>query len=192
MPVALNKVLYDTSISLNRVFVLEFVKCLCIGAPPKDPAQRMFVVFWDFRETREFPSQTTTSGSQLGGGEINIRDQSSTPPLISMERPLDDAAMLHIIRDCMSRSDPPLHHESSSSLEKFIAQHIARRESEWFPCKSRDLHSLAQKLADTQAKVINRNSASMRCRQQQQMLLRQLINGLTFCSPRRRMQRKLQ
>ena len=27
--------------SLDRVFVCESVKCLCIGAPPKDPAQRL-------------------------------------------------------------------------------------------------------------------------------------------------------
>ena len=71
-----------------------------------------------------------------------------------MERPLDDAAMLHFIRDSLFRSDSPLHHEFSTSLEKFIAERIASRESEWFPCLSRDLHSCSQKLADTQAKVI--------------------------------------
>ena len=71
-----------------------------------------------------------------------------------MERPLDDAAMLHFIRDSLFRSDSPLHHEFSTSLEKFIAEPIASRESEWFPCLSRDLHSCSQKLADTQAKVI--------------------------------------
>ena len=91
-----NEVLYDTSICLNSVFAFEFVKCLCIGAPPKDPAQKRFVIFWHFRETREtkkFPRQTTTSGSQLDGREINIRDPSLTPSWNSMERPLDDAAM---------------------------------------------------------------------------------------------------
>ena len=37
----MNEVLYDTSISLDKVFfVFEFVKCLCIGAPSKDVAQR--------------------------------------------------------------------------------------------------------------------------------------------------------
>ena len=154
MAVAVNEVLYDTSISLNRVFVLEFVQYVCIGAPPKDPWQKRFVVFWDFRETRQFPSQTTTSGSQLGGGEINIRDQSSTPSLNSMERPFDDAVMLHFFRGCLFRSDSPLHHEFSSSLETFIAERIASREREWFPCMSRDLHSLSQKLADTQANVM--------------------------------------
>ena len=75
-------------------------------------------------------------------------------PLNSMERPFDDAAMLHFIRDCLFRSDSPLHHKFLSSLETFIAERIASRESEWFPCISRDLHSLSQKLADTQAKVI--------------------------------------
>ena len=65
---SLNEVLYDTSISPDRVFVFEFVKCLCIGAPSKDPAQKI----WDFRETREtteFPSQTTTPADpQFSGG----------------------------------------------------------------------------------------------------------------------------
>ena len=71
-----------------------------------------------------------------------------------MERPFDDAAMLHFIRDILFRSDSPLHHEFSTSLEKFTAERIASRESEWFPCLSRDLHSCSQKLADTPAKVI--------------------------------------
>ena len=62
--------------------------------------------------------------------------------------------MLHFIRDCLFRSNSPLHHEFSSSLETFIAERIASRESEWFPCISRYLHSLSQKLADTKAKVI--------------------------------------
>ena len=71
-----------------------------------------------------------------------------------MERSFDDAAMLHFIRDSLFRSDSPLHHEFSILLEKFIAERIASRESEWFPCLSGDLHSCSQKLADTQAKVI--------------------------------------
>ena len=71
--------------SLDRVFVFEFVKCLCIGAPSKDPARFVDLGFWIFekQEEQEYKrdpkKQTTTSGSQLGGGEINIRDQSSTP-----------------------------------------------------------------------------------------------------------------
>ena len=71
-----------------------------------------------------------------------------------MERPVDDAAMLHFIRDSLLRSDSPLHHEFSISLETFIAERIASRESEWFPCLSHDLHSCSQKLADTQTKLI--------------------------------------
>ena len=71
-----------------------------------------------------------------------------------MERSFDDAAMLHFITDSLFRSDSPLHHEFSVSSEKFIAERIASRESEWFPCLSGDLHSCSQKLADTQAKVI--------------------------------------
>ena len=71
-----------------------------------------------------------------------------------MERPFDDAAILHFIGDSLFRTDSPLHHEFSISLEHFIAERIATGESEWFPCISLDLHSLSQKLADTQAKVI--------------------------------------
>ena len=71
-----------------------------------------------------------------------------------MERPFDDAAMPHFIRDSLFRTDSPLHHEFSISLERFIAECIASRESDWFPCLSRDLHSCSQKLADTEAKVI--------------------------------------
>ena len=62
--------------------------------------------------------------------------------------------MLHLARDSLFRSDSPLHHEFLTSLEKFIAERIASRESEWFPSLSRDLHSCSRKLADTQAKVI--------------------------------------
>ena len=71
-----------------------------------------------------------------------------------MEPPFYDAATLHLIRDSLFRTDSLLHHEFSILLEKFIAERIASRESEWFPCISRDFHSLSQKLADTQAKVI--------------------------------------
>ena len=71
-----------------------------------------------------------------------------------MERPFDDAAMLHFIRDSLFRTDSPLHHKLSVSLGKLIAECIASRESEWFACIFRDLHSLLQKVADTQAKVI--------------------------------------
>ena len=71
-----------------------------------------------------------------------------------MERPFDDAAMLHFIGDSLFRTDSPLHPEYSISLERFIAERIASRESEWLPCLPRDLHSCSQKFADNQAKVI--------------------------------------
>ena len=47
-----------------------------------------------------------------------------------MERPFDDAAMLHFIRDCLFRCDSPLRHRFSSSLETFIAERNASQESE--------------------------------------------------------------
>ena len=71
-----------------------------------------------------------------------------------MERPFNDAAMLHYIIDSLFRTDSPLHHEFSISLETFIAERIASRESQWFPCLSSDLHSCSQKLKDTQTQVI--------------------------------------
>ena len=71
-----------------------------------------------------------------------------------MERPFNDAAMLPFITDSLFRTDSPLHHEFWILLETFIAERIASGESEWFPCLLRDLHSCSQKLADTQAKVI--------------------------------------
>ena len=61
--------------------------------------------------------------------------------------------MVHFIRDSLFRTDSPLHHEFSISLEIFMAERIASRETEWFPCLSPDPHRCSQKLADTQAKV---------------------------------------
>ena len=68
--------------SLNRVYVLEIV--LLLVPRLKILRRRGFLVFWDFRETKRHSQvpkeQTTTSGSQLGGGEdlrsifeINLR-----------------------------------------------------------------------------------------------------------------------
>ena len=64
--------------SLDRGFVFEFVKCLCIDAPSKDPARLVDLGFSIFekQEAQKYKKvskkKTTTSGSQLGGGEINI------------------------------------------------------------------------------------------------------------------------
>ena len=47
--------------SLERVFVFEFVKCLCIGAPSKNPAQRLSIPdFGVSRETRETRGQESS------------------------------------------------------------------------------------------------------------------------------------
>ena len=179
----MDKVLYDISISSNSVFVFEFVKCLHIGAPPKDPAQKRFVKFWDFRETTEFPGQTTTSGSQLGGGEINIPDQSSTPSLISMERFLDDAAMLHFFGDCLFRSD---YRCITSSQVRWKSSSQSASQVK----KARGFHACLVIFTDCRRTLqilkprsSNWNIALMRYRHQQQMLLRQLITELKFCSP---------
>ena len=65
-----------------------------------------------------------------------------------------NAAMLHLVRDCLFQCDSPLHHEFSGSLETFIAEHIASGETEWFPCISGDLHSLTQKVVEVQGKSV--------------------------------------
>ena len=62
--------------------------------------------------------------------------------------------MLHFIRDCLFRSDSPLHHEFSNSLERFIAECIARRKSKWFPCMFHDLRSLRSTVSEVQAKHV--------------------------------------
>ena len=93
--------------------------------------RKRFVVFYDFRETGQFPSQTTTSVSQLGGGEINIVDLCVTlfdaifDFNLKWSGPLTTPAMLHFIRNCLFPSDLPLHHELLSSLERFKAERIA-------------------------------------------------------------------
>ena len=74
IPIAVNEMVYNTSISLNRAFVFGFVNLVRFRAPPKDPARNRVCCIWGFREAGQFPSQTTTSGSQLGGGEIIIDD----------------------------------------------------------------------------------------------------------------------
>ena len=76
--------------------------------------------------------------------------QSSTPSLILRTQLC--CTLFEIA--CFDSHSPP-HHEFSSSLEKFIAEHIASRESEWFPCRSGDLHSLSQMLAEVQTKLID-------------------------------------
>ena len=54
-----NEVLYDTLISLDSVFVSEFVKCLCIGAPSKDPVQRFVDLgFWIFEKQEKQEDKT--------------------------------------------------------------------------------------------------------------------------------------
>ena len=52
--------------SLDRVFVVEFVKCLCIGAPSKDPARFVDLGFWLFKkqealEYKRVPKKQTTT-----------------------------------------------------------------------------------------------------------------------------------
>ena len=62
--------------------------------------------------------------------------------------------MHHFNPDCLCRMDSLLHHEFSSSLEKIVAERIASRESEWFPCMSHGLCSLQSAASEVQAKHI--------------------------------------
>ena len=108
-----------------------------------------------------------------------------------MERPFDDAAMLHFIRDSLFRTDSPLHHELSISLEKFIAERIASRGREWSPCLSRDVHSCSQKVADTQAKIIELEQRIDALQTTAASATAATDDGSTLCTPRRRMQLQL-
>ena len=79
----------------NLTFVFEFAKCLCILAPPKDPAQNRFVVFWDFRETREtreFPSQTRT----IRHRHLRIKTFSEFFPFLFLHPPVAHATIYNI------------------------------------------------------------------------------------------------
>ena len=108
-----------------------------------------------------------------------------------MERPFDDAAMLHFIRDSPFRSDSPLHHEFSISLDKFIAERIASEKASAFHVSLVIITADRRSLQILKPRLLNWNIASMHCRQQQQVLLQQLITESTLCSPRRKMQLKL-
>ena len=67
MPVAVNGMVYDTWISLNRVFVFEFVNWVPFGARRKDPAQKGVCRIFGFWRNRRVPktnhnkSTTTTN-----------------------------------------------------------------------------------------------------------------------------------
>ena len=73
-----NEVLYDTSISLDRVFIFKFVKCLCIGAPSKGPAQRFvdlgFRIFekQEKQEDKRLPKSQTTTGPWVKVGLSSV------------------------------------------------------------------------------------------------------------------------
>ena len=67
--------------SLDRVFVFDFVKCLCIGATSKDPAQRFVDLGLGFsrnkrnKRTREFPSRKPQQrGESFHGQRLRARN----------------------------------------------------------------------------------------------------------------------
>ena len=152
--------------SLDRLFfVFEFVKYLCICVPSKDPARFVDLGFRIFEKQEEqgykrLPKETNHnkwSPARWWGDQYS--------------RSIFDAVTLTWISiyngaAFLRRSYAALYQRQSvsnrltvasrgfNSVERFMAQRIASRESEWFPCISRDLHSLSQKLADTQANVI--------------------------------------
>ena len=61
----MNEVLYDTSISLDMAFVFEFVKCLCIGAPSKDP-ERGLSNFEIFEKQEKQESSQVENQNKVG------------------------------------------------------------------------------------------------------------------------------
>ena len=71
-----------------------------------------------------------------------------------METTFDAAAMLHFFLDCLFRSESALHHKFSNSLEEIIAERIASRESDWFPCMFHDLCILQSALSEAQGKHV--------------------------------------
>ena len=94
-------------------------------------------------------------------------------------------AMLPFIRDYLFQSDSLLHQEFLNSLEAFIAECIASRESEWFPCRSHDLRSLQAAVSEVPAKHLELEM--MPCRYQQRTLRRQMSTEWTPCHLRRGM-----
>ena len=61
MPAAVNEVLYNTSISLNRVFVFEFVNWVRFGDPPKDPVQKGVFRILRFLRDRTVPKSNQST-----------------------------------------------------------------------------------------------------------------------------------
>ena len=62
MPIAVNEVVYNTSISLNRVFVIEFVNWVRFGASRKDPAQKGVCRILGFSRNRTVPKSNHNKG----------------------------------------------------------------------------------------------------------------------------------
>ena len=81
---------------------------------------------------------------------------------------------------------------SRITLERFIAEGIASREGSGFHVSLVIFTAVRRNLQILKPRVSNWNNASMRCRQQQQVLLQQLTTESTPCSPRRTMHLKLQ
>ena len=160
--------------------------------------RKRFVVFWDFGETGQFPSQTTISGSRLGGGEINIVDLCITGFDAVFDfnlkwRDLLTAQLCCIpprlpvsirLARCITSFRVRYKHscQSASQVEKVSGFHAYIR---IFTGCRRSLQKLKPRSS-------NWSSGSMHCRYQQQMPLRQLITESTFCSLPRRMQHKQQ
>ena len=151
---------YDISISLNRVFVFQFANWVRFCAPGRDAVQKGFGVFWDFRETGQFPSQTTTSSSQLGGREIIIVDLCVTifdavfDPNLKWSDLLTTqlcctsfgVACFELTR-CCARGSRLRWRNSSQNAAQF-------EKASCFPCKYRRLHSLQSAIAEIQAKHV--------------------------------------
>ena len=70
--------------SLDKVFVFEFMKCLCIGAPSKDPARFFDLGFWIFekqeaQEYKRVPKKQTTTPKSAPEEPSKLRFASPSP-----------------------------------------------------------------------------------------------------------------
>ena len=99
--------------------------------------------------------------------------------------------MLHFIRDSLFPTDSPLHHGFSISLENLMQSASQVDKVSGFHAFLVIFTACCKRLQILKPRSSNWNNALMRCRQQQQILLPQLITESTLCSPRGRMQLKL-
>ena len=90
----MNEVVYNTSISLNRVSIFQFVNRVRFGAPPKDPAQKEVCRILVLSRNRTVPkSNHNTPLTKLLQGSREHRKKGSKKALVctpESEKAFDD------------------------------------------------------------------------------------------------------